>query len=217
MTCRYSGISVFGSKIYCGDCGSTYGQKVWHSTSKYRKLIYQCNRKFFGENTCKTPTIYEDIIKNAFIESCRIMSKANLLEDLKMTLELLEDNAKLDSEIMELVIECDALNESARKLIEDKKAGAIDFDEAELKYSILVKKHKEVSEKLHKLEERRTQKSAIACRVRMHIKALENGEDVDNGFKLKWWTMLLEKAVVYSNKKIEFLYYSGYKNEVTIA
>ena len=216
MACRYSGISVFGSKIYCADCGATYGQKVWHSTSKYRRLIYQCNRKFSGKNICKTPTINEEMIKKAFVESCHIMGHANLLDDLKMTLELLENNEKLNKEIMELVIECDALNEAARKLIEDKKSGNADFNEIDSKYDILVKKHKEVSGKLHTLEERRSQKAAVACRVKMHIKALENTEEIDNEFKLKLWTMLLEKAVVSSDGKITFYYYSGYKNQVTI-
>ncbi len=28
---RYSGVSVFSSKIVCGDCGGFYGSKVWHS------------------------------------------------------------------------------------------------------------------------------------------------------------------------------------------
>ncbi|MEF9970653.1 MAG: recombinase family protein, partial [Ruthenibacterium sp.] len=42
---RYSG-STFASKIICGDCDAPYGCKVWHSNDKYRREIYQCNRKF---------------------------------------------------------------------------------------------------------------------------------------------------------------------------
>lgn len=32
-----------------------------------------------------------------------------------------------------------------------------------------------------------------------------------NGFNPKLWTMLIEKAIVKSNKTIEFFYYSGYQ------
>ena len=32
----YSGKSCFASRIVCGDCGSFYGSKVWHSTDAYR-------------------------------------------------------------------------------------------------------------------------------------------------------------------------------------
>lgn len=36
----YSSKSIFSSKLVCVDCGGFYGQKVWHSTSKYRKVIW---------------------------------------------------------------------------------------------------------------------------------------------------------------------------------
>ncbi len=37
---RYSGNGLFASRLVCGDCGSFYGAKVWHSTSKYRRVIW---------------------------------------------------------------------------------------------------------------------------------------------------------------------------------
>ena len=36
---RYSGVHVFSGMVYCGDCGSRYGSKVWHANDKYRKII----------------------------------------------------------------------------------------------------------------------------------------------------------------------------------
>ncbi len=45
---RNSCVSIFSSKIRCGDCVSWYGSKVWHSNDKYRKVIWQCNHKFDG-------------------------------------------------------------------------------------------------------------------------------------------------------------------------
>ena len=38
-----SGVHDFSGKIKCGECGSWYGPKVWHSTDKYRKVIWRCN------------------------------------------------------------------------------------------------------------------------------------------------------------------------------
>jgi hypothetical protein len=43
---RHSGMGIFASKIKCGCCRSWYGSKVWHSNSKYKRTIYQCNHKF---------------------------------------------------------------------------------------------------------------------------------------------------------------------------
>ena len=39
----HSGVHAFSTNIKCGECGSWYGSKVWHSNSKYRKTIWQCN------------------------------------------------------------------------------------------------------------------------------------------------------------------------------
>ena len=56
-TTSYSGISIFSSKIICGDCGCFYGAKVWHSNDKYRKVVWRCNRKYRkdGNPKCTTP------------------------------------------------------------------------------------------------------------------------------------------------------------------
>ena len=52
---RNSCVSIFSSKIRCGDCGGWYGSKVWHSNDKYRKethkleFDFQKKRKFAKE------------------------------------------------------------------------------------------------------------------------------------------------------------------------
>ena len=53
----YSGKSVLSTKLVCDDCGGYYGQKVWHSTDQYRRVIWQCNSKFDHKNRCATPVI----------------------------------------------------------------------------------------------------------------------------------------------------------------
>jgi site-specific DNA recombinase len=35
-----TGGAIFSGKIVCGECGSFFGSKVWHSTSKYRRIIW---------------------------------------------------------------------------------------------------------------------------------------------------------------------------------
>lgn len=63
----YSGSSVFASRLVCGDCGGFYGQKVWHSTDAYRKVIWRCNSKFKGEQRCATPHLDAEVIQQKFL------------------------------------------------------------------------------------------------------------------------------------------------------
>ena len=60
---RKSTTTIFSSKLVSGDCGHFFGSKVWHSTSKYRRVIYQCNAKYNGDIKCQTPHITEEKIK----------------------------------------------------------------------------------------------------------------------------------------------------------
>lgn len=74
---RYSGVSIFSNKIKCGCCGGWYGSKVWHSTDKYRKVIYRCNRKY-GKDTppCNTPHLTEEEIKQLFLKALNALMEA---------------------------------------------------------------------------------------------------------------------------------------------
>lgn len=66
---RHSGVSIFSGKIKCGDCGSWYGPKVWHSNDPYRKVVWQCNHKYDGAETCATPHLDEKTIQKLFIKA----------------------------------------------------------------------------------------------------------------------------------------------------
>ncbi len=54
----YSSSNIFSTKLVCSCCGGFFGSKVWHSTSKYRRVIWQCNHKFQNGEKCKTPHLY---------------------------------------------------------------------------------------------------------------------------------------------------------------
>ena len=63
---RYSGVSIFAGKIKCGECGGWFGAKVWHSSDKYRRVIYRCSHKYGGKK-CQTPHVTEREVKTAFV------------------------------------------------------------------------------------------------------------------------------------------------------
>ena len=66
---RHDCFTPFSGKVICGDCGGVYGSKIWHSNSKYRRVIWQCNRKFKNETKCTTPHVDEEILKERFLQA----------------------------------------------------------------------------------------------------------------------------------------------------
>ena len=59
--------TIFSGKVVCGKCGSFYGSKLWHSTDKYRRVIYRCNRKYEG---CGSEVhLTEDELKDVVVKA----------------------------------------------------------------------------------------------------------------------------------------------------
>lgn len=103
--------SPFSAKLVCGDCGEFYGSKVWHSNSKYRRTIWQCNGKFKGDCKCTTPHLCEDDIKEHFISALSelLADRESLLDNGRLILNELTDCSEIDTELNDISVELDLL------------------------------------------------------------------------------------------------------------
>ena len=97
----HSCCSPFSAKLKCGDCGEYFGSKVWHSNSKYKRTVWQCNAKFKGESKCATPHLYEQRIKELFLEAVgSLMEKREeIIGDCRAVMEMLADCSAIDTEL----------------------------------------------------------------------------------------------------------------------
>lgn len=104
---RHSGVHDFSGMIKCGHCGSWYGSKVWHSTSKYRKMIWQCNHKFDGDKKCTTPHLTDDEIKAAFVSAANkvLSNRRSVIETFRTIKHTAFDISALEKEQDDLTIE----------------------------------------------------------------------------------------------------------------
>ena len=95
----YSGITIFSSKIVCGECGGWYGSKVWHSTDKYRKVIWQCNHKYHGKK-CSTPHLTDDEIKVVFVRAANkaLADKDTIIETFRLIRDTAFDTSEFEKE-----------------------------------------------------------------------------------------------------------------------
>lgn len=69
---RYSGASIFSTRILCGDCEGWYGPKTWHSGTRYEKVVFQCNHKYKNGTVCRSPNLTEQEIKKLFVDAMRL-------------------------------------------------------------------------------------------------------------------------------------------------
>ena len=129
---RYSGVSIFSNKIKCGCCGGWYGSKVWHSTDKYRKVIYRCNRKY-GKDTppCNTPHLSEEEIKKLFLKALNALvdAKEETIENLQELIETVCQMNSLGAEQERLKQELRIIAENLSNLIQKNASVALDQTE----------------------------------------------------------------------------------------
>ncbi|WP_408606593.1 recombinase zinc beta ribbon domain-containing protein [Anaerovirgula multivorans] len=75
-------------RIICGNCGSTFGRKVWNSTDeRLRRVIWRCNRKYEKKvrKSCDNGHIDDRVLYLAFVNTFNVMieNKDNFINKLK--------------------------------------------------------------------------------------------------------------------------------------
>ena len=120
----YSGKSIFSCRLICGDCGHYLGSKVWNSTDKYRRVIWQCNNKFKGECKCGTPHLTEDAIKAKFLEaySQLLPDREALIESCRIMQAALTDCTDIDREKADLLQELEVVTELTRRCLAESSS-----------------------------------------------------------------------------------------------
>ena len=208
---RHSGVGFFASKIVCGDCTGYYGSKVWHSTDKYKRTIWQCNSKFKSKHKCATPHFTEDEIKTRFVTAANTMlgSKNEIAENFKLIGKALFDTAALDSEKAELQSEMAVVAELTQRCIEQNAHTKQNQEEYGRRYTALVTRFETAKSRyeavLSLINERRIKKQTVESFVADIAKRKEPLTEFDEQF----WYATIDFVTVYSADDVRFTFKDG--------
>lgn len=205
---RYSGVSIFSSKIKCGQCGGWYGAKVWHSTDKYRRTIYRCNDKF--KSHCKTPHLTEDDIKEAFVRAVNqlIENKADVLDSITLLKERLTDTEDLEEERDRISTDLNLLADKIQQLIAENARVAQNQDDYDRNYNELVSRYEAAKTQYDKTCEAIQYRKARSRQMDSFIKELRN-QDLIKEFDARLWGSLVDFITVYSKDDIRVTFKDG--------
>ena len=150
----------FSGRIICGDCGAPYIEKVWHSTSQYKRRIWQCSRKFKNDARCKTPHLYEDDVKAAFVQAMNEMieDKDDLIAEYKQIIRRLTDHAALDFEAKQQTDEADIVAELIRKCVAENASTSQDQEAYLERYMGLKARYEAATQRLKQIEDQRAER-----------------------------------------------------------
>ena len=173
---RKSSKTIFSGKLICETCGSAFGSKVWHSNSKYRRVIYRCNHKYDGEKKCQTPHVTETEVKDWFIKAMNqlIVNKEEILDNLKLLIEMMDDTCELDSEVSRLEQELSKLTSEVEELINQNTKVIQDQKAYQDSYNKLSKQYEFSKIQLEQLKVEKRDKETRVLKVQEFISNLAN-------------------------------------------
>ncbi len=208
----YSGISVLGAKIVCGDCGGWYGHKTWHSTDQYRTSIWQCNRKFKeGKQKCQTPHITEDEIKRRFLEAYNqlILNRDVYLETCLTAKTVLADTTEIDVEMDSLLQELEVVTELTKKLVAENATTALDQKVYLTRYNGYVERYEKAKARYDDLAVQRDLRIAKGKAIERFMMTLAKRESCLTEFDNRLWLTTLDTVTVEKDGRLLFRFFDG--------
>jgi len=214
---RYSGNSIFSTRIVCADCGTYYGSKVWHSTDeRYRQVIWQCNNKFKNDEKCKTPHLTEEQIKQAFVDAfnCLFQGKKQILASYRKIAALYTDCSSIDTELDALKQELEVITEMTHKCVQENATSLQNQEEYLKRYNDLVAKYEALLERVKELETKKSLRLGRAEGFERFIKFFEKQNGALTEFDEDVWLQAIDIVKVKADGHLIFTFQGGSEIEI---
>ena len=201
------GIHEFTGRIRCGECGASYGPRIWHSNSKYRKVVWQCTAKYGSGRRCHTPHVTEEDIRQAFSSALEKMFavKGEVIANCRDAMDSLCGTAELETEQDALEKECRIVSEMVQNLIAENARMPIDQAEYQGRYDALASRYEKAKVKLDEV----TEEIVRRRNLRIDMKAFAEEFASSDSFSQDSWNRLAEYATVYAIGDIRITFKNG--------
>ena len=212
LRATYSGNTIFASRIICGDCGSYYGAKTWHSNSKYRRTIYRCFNKYADkEQKCETPHLTEEDIKEAFVAVFNILitDKDAVIDACRVMQDTLTNTVELDAKIAELTESLEIQHMLIKKHVEENMKEAKNQDEFWHRYEEIEKRINELATEIDALKLTRLQRMQEAEIIGAFMFEIYERDGVIESFDERLWIASIDAVTVYHTGDMLFRFKNG--------
>lgn len=192
-------MSIFANKIKCGCCDGWYGAKVWHSTDKYRRVIYRCNKKYAHKGKpCSTRHLTGEEIKEIFVKALNslVEVKKNVIAELRSlidsvcrTEEFVEERGRVEQELRVLAERLETLIRENARVAQDQTMYLKQENEIRACYL-------ENQGNLEKLDEQISERESKRNTVEGMIQVVCGINGEQTAFDEELWSGLLEHIMV---------------------
>lgn len=203
--------NIFTGRLFCGDCGSAFGSKVWHSTSKYKRTIYQCNAKYKGEHKCQTPHVTEEEIKAWFLSAINqlLSNREEIMANTELLIEMAKDTSPLEDTIDELERKLETIRQDIEDLVDRNARKAQNQELYQKEYETLLIEYQEKQKELHEVASALKEQESKSIRLNGFIHQLKQQDDLITDFNQELWQTSVERMDIKEDKKISLTFKNG--------
>ena len=190
---------------------SWYGSKVWHSTDKYRRIIWHYNHKFDGDRRCTTPHLTDEQIQNAFLSAANklLSTKDAVISNGCEMITLFFDTTELEVERDRLLEEAQVVSDSVQKNIYENAHVALDQKSYQKKYDDLTARYETLKAWLDELNEQISQTQAQKSSVEDFLAAFDKMPESLTAFSLDNFNALTNYLMVNGEGDIDVTFRNG--------
>ena len=214
---KHSGVSIFANKIKCGCCDGWYGAKVWHSTDKYRRVIYRCNKKYTHKGKpCGTRHLAEEKIKQIFVKALNslvevkenvIAELSSLIDNVCQTGDLMEKHDRTEQELGVLAERLETLIRENARVAQDQTACLKQENEIRALY---VEKQGHLARLDEQIAERESKRNTLEGMIHTLCGISEAQDEFDE----ELWGGLLDHITVKEDGKVIVVFKGGIEVDV---
>lgn len=206
---RHQSTGLFSGKVKCGDCGSFYGAKVWHSNDKYRCTVWQCNHKFSGELKCTTPHLKEDELKAVYLRAVNKLfsNRDKVISHTKKIIMKILDITDLKTERRALENEMEVVSELVNKSLCNPvfpKGGEFFSD-----YDELVQRFEKLQKRLNDINAEVVDKKQRTTEIKRFCNEISKAEDFFTEFSQQQFMILVDYITIFSKADIRVRFKIG--------
>ena len=198
-------------KIFCADCDGLYGPRVWHSTSQYRCVVWQCNKKYARGKRgakCPSPSIKEERVRAAFLAAFnqRLDNRAAIFAAYDEVIAALTDTTELDAEAAALTGECEIVTELLRKAVEENARAPLDQNEYEARRAALLARYEAAEARLGEIEAARAERRAKRVNIDRFLETLKKQGDLVTEFDEELWYITVDRVEVHADERLSIVF-----------
>ena len=212
--------SPFTGKIICGECGSTYGHRVWHSNRACRENIWLCIDKVKGESKCKTTRIKDEEIERAFVivENRLLEKRPDFISDYEHDiLPVIGNTELLDEKLGIMTEQLNDLLSQIEQLIQDNAHHSRNQKEYIEQFEALNAGIETKKAAISNIKQQIADTLARRENVHIFLEGLSKLNSITERFDVTSWHALVDYIKVMPSKDIVFHLRNGCEETVPLA